>query len=641
MCGIAGSVGAIDPEMRAAVAQMGTAETHRGPDDSGEYFFEEGSTGVALAFRRLAIIDLTQQGHQPMLDPERGNAIVFNGEIYNYAELKQELIQAGEVFRSKSDTEVVLRGYGVWGRKVLERLRGMFAIAIHDPHKRTVLLARDRLGIKPLYYAEVQRSSGRTLVFASELRALLASGLVERRLDPVGLGGYLWNGYVPGPHTMVRGVHILPPGVSLLIDVNAPHVKPERYWSLSSATQPNPREAIEALESELLTAVRQHLVSDVPIGVFLSGGVDSSAVASLAMRAGTAKVRTFNISFEEAAYDESAYARRVAQDLGTEHVEFRLTQGQFQAQLGDAIASLDQPTFDALNTYFVSRVVREAGFTVALAGTGGDELFGGYKSFRDLPRAQTVARALQTVPIDGLRAVSHWLNQRGPTSELPPQTRWGKLGDMLATRGDRVASYQVAYGLFTQDFLKELAAPTTLALTPYGLTPERKQELARSVQGRGARTAVSLLEVALFLGERLLRDSDAASMAVSLELRVPLLDHRVVETAIAVPEGARFAPLGRKMLLRSLAMPHLDQTIFDRPKSGFVLPIELWAKDRLSSEIESNFENRSLVESAGLHPDALSRMWRAFKSNAPGLYWSRIWAPYILLEWCRRHHVSL
>jgi asparagine synthase (glutamine-hydrolysing) len=549
----------------------------------------------------------------------------------------------GEVFRSKSDTEVVLRGYGVWGPKVLERLRGMFGIAIHDARRGTVLLARDRLGIKPLYYAEVQRPTGRALVFASELRALLATDLVPRRLNPAGLGSYLWNGFVVGPQTMVRGIHLLPAGASMLVSVASPRVSAERYWSLTPETNLSARDAVERLESELLTAVRQHLVSDVPLGVFLSGGVDSSAIASLAVRSGSAKVQTFHVGFEEVDYDESAYARRVAQGLGTEHVEFRLTQNRFRNQLSDALASLDQPTFDAINTYFVSRVVRDAGFTVALAGTGGDELFGGYRSFRDLPWAGRVGRALRTVPEGGLRAASRWLSRRGRRApgDMAPQTRWGKLGDLLAARGDRVASYQVAYALFTGEFLRELAAPDTLAQAPHGLPMERASELLHAVARGDVRTSVSVLELALFIGERLLRDSDAASMAVSLELRVPLLDHRVVEAALAVPERERFAPLGKKMLLRKLAMPNLDPSIFERPKRGFVLPIELWAKDQLSSDIQARFENRELVESAGLRPDALGRLWNGFRAGAPGLYWSRVWAPYVLLEWCRAHRVTM
>jgi asparagine synthase (glutamine-hydrolysing) len=650
MCGIAGAIGAIDGELRAAVGRMTDAQAHRGPDDSGEYASSGEGNGVVLGFRRLAIIDLSPDGHQPMLDAQRGNAIVFNGEIYNYAELRQELEAAGEAFRSKSDTEVLLRAYGRWGTECLARLRGMFGFAIYDRAQRRVFLARDRLGIKPLYYAVVRRDAGKAVLFASEVRALLASGLVSRRLDPAGLGSYVWNGFAVGPHTVLRDISLLAPGGSLTVALDGLGLRTDSYWSLAPAerggevrSELGPADAVARLESELLTATRQHLVSDVPLGVFLSGGVDSSAVASLAVRAGTRKLKTFHIGFEEASFDESVYARRVARDLGTEHAEFRLTQERFCAELDQALASLDQPTLDAINTYFVSRVVREAGFTVALAGTGGDEIFGGYKSFRDLPLGAIAAKSVRVVPESVLRKASSLALsfKRGTSVDVSPQTRWAKLGDLLATRGDRLRMYQVAYALFTQEFQAELADKKTLELTPSGLPIERAMELSRAVKKSSALSTVSVFELALFLGERLLRDSDAASMAVSLELRVPLLDHRVVEAAQAVPDAARFRPLGKKRLLKSLAMPNLDHSIFERPKAGFVLPIEVWAKDRLARQIESLFADRALAESVGLRSEALGRLWRAFRSGAPGFYWTRVWAPYVLLNWCRSHRMSL
>ena len=643
MCGIAGALGAIDEQLRAAVARMSEAQIHRGPDDAGEYASTGAGPGVAFAFRRLAILDLSPDGHQPMRDEKRGNVIVFNGEIYNYRELRRELEAAGETFRSQSDTEVLLAGYGVWGDRVLDKLRGMFAFALYDARSRSVLLARDRLGIKPLYYAEVRRPNGNAVLFASELRALLKSELVPRRLDRTGVASYLWNGFVVGPSTIVEGVSSLEAGTSARVSLEAPAVRAARYWALGPRSTRPAGDAVLALENELLTATRQHLASDVPLGVFLSGGVDSSAVASLAVRSGLGRIKTFHIGFDEAGFDESAYARRVARALGTEHAEFRLTQGRFRAELEPALGSLDQPTFDAINTYFVSRVVREAGFTVALAGTGGDELFAGYRSFRDLPLGVAVARALGVVPEAALRRATAWgLGlKRGRAAEVPPQTRWAKLGDLLSTRGDPLAAYQVAYALYTREFFGELADPETLALAPNGLSAPFAAALEQASRGASALSRVSTYELGLFIGERLLRDSDAASMAVSLELRVPLLDHGVVEAAQAVPDQARFHPLGRKELLKSLSMPSLDPAIFDRPKAGFVLPIEVWAKDQLADEIEQRFSDRALVESVGLRPEPLARLWRAFRAGAPGLYWSRVWSPFVLLNWCRSQRVSL
>ncbi len=640
MCGIAGAVGSIDESIEKAVQRMADTQAHRGPDDSGSFVSGHGP-GVAFGFRRLAIIDLSSDGHQPMHDPETGNVIVFNGEIYNYAELKSELASDGP-FRSKSDTEVLLRAYRRWGKDMLRRLRGMFGFCIYDPKRRQAFLVRDRLGIKPIYFAVVERAGKSTLLFSSELRSLLATGLVAKKLDPLGVDTYLWNGFVVGPSTMVEGVELLEPGASLTLDLDAPSPRPERYWQLASGPTQPADVAIRELARELDTAVEQHLMADVPLGVFLSGGVDSSAIAALAVRANKGKVATFHIGFDEAAFDESRYARSVAQALDTEHSEFRLTQERFRSELDAALRSLDQPTLDAINTYFVSRVVREAGFTVALAGTGGDELFGGYRSFRDLPIARRVSLAGSPVPESLFgRGVSLANRLRGGSaSEVPPQTRWGKLADALACRGDLVRLYQVSYGLYTRDFLGQLASPRVRHRASFGLTPERAESLARSLGGE-VRSEIGRLELAMFIGERLLRDSDAASMAVSLELRVPLLDHRVVEAAQAVPDAARFFPLGRKMLLRELSLNRVPPSIFDRPKAGFVLPIEVWAKDQLAPQIEQTFADRALVESAGLDADALGRLWRSFRAGAPGLYWSRIWAPYVLLDWCRREGVAL
>jgi asparagine synthase (glutamine-hydrolysing) len=643
MCGIAGAVGAIDDSLEASVRLMMDAQAHRGPDDSGFYRSPpaDDHAGVIFGFRRLAILDLSPEGHQPMIDRERQNVVVFNGEIYNYVELRKDLETAGEAFRSTGDTEVLLRACGRWSDATLDRLRGMYAFAFYDRASRQVLLARDRLGIKPLYYATVKRPAGTALLFASELRALLATGLFERHLDPRALSTYLWNGFVVGPATAVKGISLLPPGSSLSVALGAAPGAPKRYWSLAGRQAVHDRGAV-ALENELLTAARQHLASDVPLGVFLSGGVDSSAVTALAVRAGSERIKTFHIAFEETAFNEAAYARQIAAALGTEHQEFMLTQARFRADLDRALASLDQPTFDGINTYFVSRVVREAGFTVALAGTGGDELFGGYRSFRDLPASQLLTRALRFAPRAALEAATRLAVRlkTGKPGEVAPQTRWGKLPDLLGAGGDLVGLYQTAYGLYTRDFFEELGGRASDEVIS-GLPRERIGELAEATESATPLKSVSRLELALFIGERLLRDTDVASMAASLEVRVPLLDHRVVEAAGSVPDRTRFRPLGKKTLLKTLAMPHVNPAIFERPKAGFVLPIEVWAKDQLAGRIDALFAEKELVRSVGMNGDALNRLWRSFRAGAPGLYWSRIWAPFVLLDWCQRQKVAL
>jgi asparagine synthase (glutamine-hydrolysing) len=643
MCGIAGAIGAIDAQVLDGVRKMSEAQRHRGPDSSGLWMScpPQGGHGVALAHRRLAIIDLSDDGRQPMEDPETGNVIVFNGEIYNFQALRRELERDGARFRSRCDTEVILKAYARWGAECVCRLRGMFAFAVWDSAQGTLLFARDRLGIKPLYVCSViSRGCGRSLLFASEVRAFLASGLVEREIDPVALSSYVWNGFVIGPSTIVRGVELLPAATYAVVAQDGVLRGPRRYWRLPAAS--SRRRNKDELEEELAAAVRLHLVSDVPLGIFLSGGIDSSAIAALAVRAGNAHVRTFNVGFDEPGYDESPYARAVAQALGTEHHELRLTQEAFRRELPDALASLDQPTFDGINTYFVSRLVREAGLTVALAGTGGDELFGGYSSFRRLPWIARWAHRLRRFSPELIRGVTNTVTRVATYgAPLGPQTRWGKIGDALAAGGDLVDTYQVAYALFSCDFARQLLKRGANGALHMGLPSEIAQELGRLIAGTQPLSAISILELWCFVGERLLRDTDAASMASSLEVRVPFVDHEVVSTAFSLPPDDRFEPLGKKQILRDAALGSLNGALFDRAKSGFVLPIENWARAALKQEMTAAFRERSFCERAGLDAAAVDRLWSAFLARAPGLYWSRIWAIYVLGWWCRWHRMSV
>ena len=649
MCGIAGAIGGIDTELTRAVQLASEQQRHRGPDDDGSWESgRSGQAGAMFGFRRLAIIDLSPDGHQPMIDAATGNAIVFNGEIYNYQELRRELEGLGNEFVSRSDTEVILKAYASWGADAIGRLRGMFALAIWDSRDRTVLLARDRVGIKPLYLATVPRPNGSSaLLFASELRSLLATDLIERRLHPTALDSYLWNGFVVGPETIIAGVQLLPSGTLARIDPNSPRCEPRHYWQLPAEVVGGSgvMDGVERLRHELSTAMRQHLVSDVPLGVFLSGGIDSSAVAAMAAEqaaGGPPSVKTFNISFDEAEFDESKYASAVAEALGTDHMDVRLTQRHFLDHLDDALAAIDQPTFDGINTYFVSRAVREAGITVALAGTGGDELFGGYNSFVDVPKSARAARICRFLPAGLSRSMAHGVARwkLGRFGELPPQTRWGKLGDVLCSGGGLLDAYQVSYAMFTEEVHEALQGHRHASSTR-GIATKRSAELAALIADCSPKHAVSTLEIANFLGERLLRDTDWSGMAVSLEVRVPLIDHGVIEAAAAVESGRRFEPLGKKRLLRDLALSKVDPAIFDRPKSGFVLPIEAWCRQRLKDEVAEVLADRNLCEAAGLDHATVGKLWRSFSAGAPGMYWSRIWVVFVLLRWCREHRVAV
>jgi len=616
---------------------MTDALAHRGPDQQG--FWDAGPSGPWLGHRRLSIIDLSDAGRQPMIDPGSGVALIYNGECYNFRDLRSELRSTGATFVSGSDTEVILQAYLAWGDECWRRIRGMFALAVWDPRIQQTILVRDRVGIKPLYY----RASESGFLFASEVRALLASGIIKPRLNVRALESYVWHGFVAGPDTIISTVEALPPGTIARIDQRGRVIRQDKYWSYPKWRPPADRaSARENAESMLRESVSQHLVSDVPVGVFLSGGVDSTVVSTLAALESEQEVATYNIKFEEAQYDESDYARVVAEHLGTQHHEIILTESDFSDQLDPALNSLDQPTFDAINTYFVSRAVRSSGVVVALAGTGGDELFGGYDSFRELPRAARFARAMDPLghfPRRMLDTVVSGALAKGE-SEVRAQVRWGKLADLLSTHGALAATYQVAYSLFRRDFQQELLQQP-IGLLHWGLDRDRYESQQRSIADQPALVGVSALEVHSFLADRLLPETDSASMASSLEVRVPLLDHEFLEATSSMAIEDRFEPLGKKQFLRRLAEDQFPPSFFERKKAGFELPLAEWTRSTLSNRMDEVFHDLNLILSIGLNPEAVTRLWRAYKRGAPGIYWSRIWSLFVLLTWCQAHRVTL
>jgi len=517
----------------------------------------------------------------------------------------------------------------------------MFALALWDPGRRTLLLARDALGIKPLYFARASDPAGGwTLAFASEVRALLASGLLGTpRLDPSASASLVWNGFVVGPRTAVLGVESLLPG-QLRIERNGGTERVESFWQLPArGAQGSPVDEAQ-LAAVLEESVRLHLVSDVPLGVFLSGGIDSSAVANLAQKANQGPVHTFTLSFEEEEYNEGHVARAVAEAIGTEHQEVKLTEGHFVGRLDRALDSLDQPTFDGLNSFYMSLAVREAGFTVALVGTGGDELFGGYATFRDLPTLHRASHFLRWLPRAPLADAVQRILAARQRALLPRQARWAKLPDMLRRMDDLVALYQLAYALFLPDFQTELLGASSAEALADGLPGDVRQRLVEEVRGRSDLQTISLLEQRLFLGERLLRDNDAASMAASIEQRLPLVDQTLLETVLRFPDAARYQPVLRKAALRRIGLRGLDPALFERPKRGFVLPFERWIRQGLSTTVDETLQDADAVRAAGLAPEPVRRLWKAFQEGAPGLPWSRVWAIYVLVRWCLRHRVQ-
>jgi asparagine synthase (glutamine-hydrolysing) len=647
MCGIAGIIGRIDEANHDALRRMACAMAHRGPDGEGFWFSppDASANGCLLAHRRLSILDLSSAASQPMTDPH-GQTIVFNGEIYNYVALRHELAAAGETFQSTGDTAVMLRLLALGGHAAVTKLRGMFAFALWDQSRRELTLARDPLGIKPLYVyrnPDSDESRSWSLLFASEVRAILASGLLpSAKLDPNAVASVVWNGFVVGPGTAVRGIESIGPGEVQILDSTGCQKTSGHYWSIP---RPGPeRIGPRELHDALAESVRLHLASDVPLGVFLSGGIDSSAVANLAQKAGGRQVNTFTLAFEESQYSEAGYARAVAEAIGTNHHEIVLRESDFLDALEPAFGSLDQPTFDGLNSYFISRAVRQAGLTVALVGTGGDELFGGYNSFRYVPKLQRLARRAGWLPEAAKLGAAKLLVGaiHGKSQAVAAQTRWAKLPEMVRGGTDLLRLYQLSYALFLPDFQSELlngVAGKTQSIS--GLSPALHERLARESAGRSTLETVSVLEQRLFLGQRLLRDTDAASMAVSLETRLPLVDHVLLETVNHLPDSVRYQPVGRKQALRDAGLGGLDPVLFERPKSGFVMPFDAWIRRRLRDAIDQVLRDEHLAARAGLSGPTVARLWKAFQDGAPGLYWSRVWALYVLLRWCDRHSVWL
>ena len=574
----------------------------RGPDDAGAEMFHTGDRRVVLGSRRLAIIDPSLAGHQPMRDPERGTTLVYNGMIYNFRELRARLEAEGERFSSACDTEVVLRAYGRYGADCVRHLRGMFAFAVWDEGERTLFLARDRLGIKPLYYALAE---GR-LLFASQVKALLRSGLVPPTLSVAGLCSYLAYGAVGEPLTAIEGVLALPAAHRAVLRDGRLEV--ERYWQPpDEETSAAPRgEALEELQALLNDSVRRHLVSDAPLGVFLSGGLDSSLLAALASRH-TKHVRTVSVIFDDPAFAETRYMESVAEHIGSEHVALRLRPDDLLAWLDDAFEAMDQPTFDGINTYVVSRAAAETGLKVALSGLGADELFDGYGyvgRVRALERARHLPRSVTR------------LAARSASSLIP-----GKRGDKASAwlRGEIDSSYDLLRRLFLEYDVRRLRG---------GVDRDEVQMPARITSGTGLYHQVSELDLTHYMKNVLLRDTDAMSMSCSLEVRVPYLDHPLVEWALRQPERVKGR---RKALLAAAAADLLPSEVLTRGKHGFLLPFDTWMRGELAQEIRTTLMSPPAAITSLLNPTEIIDTWRAYADGRSS--WLRPWSLYALCRW--------
>jgi asparagine synthase (glutamine-hydrolysing) len=613
MCGIAGVIklNTDDGSLEAKIEKMQTSLKHRGPDDAGIYISTDKQ--AALAHTRLSILDLSAAGHQPMSTTDNRYHITFNGEIYNFQELRENLISQGEKFHSQTDTEVILKLYQKIGFNCVQHLRGMFAFAIWDDLEKTCFLARDPLGIKPLYYYQL----GTTLVFASELRAVLASGLPAINMSVEGLYGYLTTGSVPEPYTLITDIHCLPAG-NWLYWHNGNTTK-KQYWQISFTPEAiSPPEAEEIVRKALLDSIQHHFISDVPVGIFLSGGIDSTTILALATQTQQSQLSTYSIAFAESEFNEGELAQKIANHFGAKHTEYQVTSSFAKSILPDFLAAIDQPSIDGFNTFCVSKVAHDHNMKVVLSGLGGDEIFGGYKSFQKVPQMVEWGKKLNTLPF--LRTGLGLGLERWGTS---PKIK--RLGGFLKQPPTFASAYNTFRGIFSHQeacmIINQLSISIPILpplVPPYqGGKPESESSsppLLRGGLGWGStpEDEVSFLELSGYMRNQLLRDSDIMSMNWGLELRVPFVDKTLLEAVAPIPSNIRLAQ-GKKLLTQ--AITEIPDWVVNRPKKGFSFPFENWMNSEFGDYFDNVHQNLNIPLNIPLNP------------------WYRRWSLAILNHW--------
>jgi asparagine synthase (glutamine-hydrolysing) len=586
MCGICGVAGGDPAGGRELVGRMCSAMTHRGPDDEGTVQLD----GVTLGMRRLSIIDL-EGGHQPMHNEDSTVWVVQNGEIYNHLELRELLLASGHTFNTQSDTEVLVHGYEQWGEEIVERLNGMFAFAVLDRRRGAVLLARDRMGIKPLHYA----IDGKRLVFASELKALLRDPALRRGIDPAALDQYLAYEFVPSPASIVRGISKLQPAHTLMWSVADGTQRLRRYWSPELGVGDGHRnldEEGERLRAVLRESVRKELISDVPLGVFLSGGIDSSAVAAMMTELG-GEVKSFSVGFADRSFDESSYARQVARHLGTEHRELTLEPDMLLGLIPKLPSLLDEPLGDAsiIPTYLLAEFTRRH-VKVALGGDGGDELFAGYPTLQAHRLAEYYMRAPRLLR-EGLLE---------PVVRRLPVSRSNLSFDFRAKRFVSGAGYPVAER--HQRWMGSFATEERSAL----LSREARHEVDIDAAYADPLNQVLMLDMRLYLENDILVKLDRASMMASLEGRVPLLNNDFVEYATHLPLNMKLRGLRSKFLLKRALRGLLPEAILNRPKKGFGIPVADWFRGALKEQMLSVLSRERIAREGFFDATAVTRL---------------------------------
>lgn len=629
MCGIAGL---IDPSATVeareqAVSRMCAAMVHRGPDDSGM-----ATRGPAtIGMRRLAIFDPTN-GHQPMTTPDGRFTIVFNGAIYNFRALQSELESAGWTFRTRCDTEVLLAALAHWGQAALDRLRGMFAFALWDSSDESLLLARDPFGIKPLYFIQ----EGQHIAFASEASALIASGVSDGEIDPASVADYLAWLSVPAPRTIYRGILSLQPGECLMFSRGKAEIR--AAWSFRSIPSGAPPCAtrddfIRELRARLDNTIQAHVLADVPVGAFLSGGLDSAVVAGLMSRASGNVLKTFSIGFEEDDYSEADDAEASARHLGAIHYTRILTGSEVARDLDKFLGACDQPTGDGVNTYYASQTAQEGGVKVALSGLGGDELFGGYPSFRTIPALSTRLPAWRRLPSALRTVVTGSLAMGG--------TRARKLSDFLASSTDAHELASLSRRVFSESrrlsLLGQDAAAGIRGASPFH---PKLQSLRDEVGTDDLFSLVSAWELRTYMADVLLRDSDVMSMRHSLELRVPFIDRPLIEWLWRQPAEFKRDNRRPKSVLAEAAADVLPPGIASRRKRGFTLPFPTWMRTDLRPFLEDTFSFSSVDRSGLFSPPQVAALLKGFLSGGDNREWSRVWSLAVLIAFVNRRRAA-
>jgi asparagine synthase (glutamine-hydrolysing) len=628
MCGINGIVTSrfSFQQKEEMMRRMNTAIVHRGPNHTGIAHHEQ----VSLGHTRLSIIDLSEESNQPFYSHDKQHVIVFNGEVYNYRELKLELQRVSQgssnqpyFFKTASDTEVVLAAYLRWGAACVNYLQGMFAFAILNTHTKHLFIARDRMGVKPLYY----HYSDNGLVFSSELRAILQSGITRFSLNKDVLEEYIQYQTINAPNTIVKGIRVLMPGHSM--QVEGDKVNTTCYWKLEDFVKQTTELSYEATCSkinELLTySVQKRLMSDVPFGAFLSGGIDSSIVVGLMAKVSTEPIETFNVSFDESEFSESVYAREIAKRFNTKHHEIRLTPADFLRDLPQALAVMDHPGGDGINTYIVSKATKQAGISMALSGIGGDELFAGYPNFKRLYHLQHNWK-LKLMPTLLRKSAGHVL------SLFANSVSRSKIAELLMQEVCTInTAYPFGRSVFNKTELEQLLGKER------GLTAIHQLAKEMGVKSDYILSTISMLEMKSYLPDVLLRDTDQMAMAVALEVREPFLDHHLVEFVLGVKDDYKY-PHAPKKLLRDSVGDLIPDSIVNRPKMGFVLPWEVWMRNDLKVFCEqqlNELEKKGLFKSGSLY-----QLWQRFLNGDKQITWSRLWHLIVLNNWINVNEIE-